>query len=108
MKIWLILFSVYLLGLNFVPCADEISSQQSQETVVSEMEMQQDETEHSQHNMFDDCSPFCHCHCCHVHVTKFQPIDFETLTLNTPKKEFSQIQRFQNGYPSSLLDPPRV
>ena len=60
------------------------------------------------HQDSDLCSPFCQCHCCHIHVLNSEISDL-SLTLN----EISTIvvfyqNRLGKDFNTSLLQPPQV
>lgn len=72
MKIFVILLSFYFLGLNAVPCDDGSGDSEPQQEIQLQEEM-----EHKPNNAVDTCTPFCQCHCCHVHVVDFQKTSSE-------------------------------
>ncbi|MGI0107017.1 DUF6660 family protein [Salinimicrobium sp. WS361] len=82
MKFFAIILSFYFLGLNFIPC-DDIAASESQDTTVVSLEVDQDQ-QGDQHGTSDDCPPFCQCHCCHVHVVRFETSSFEVFEQKTP------------------------
>ncbi|WP_407654632.1 DUF6660 family protein [Catalinimonas niigatensis] len=92
-----------------MPCADEI-----------EVDCTDTNNAHEQlcltHNDFSPqeeapgefCTPFCHCHCCHSHVT-FMEMDWHS----QPVSPFSQKntpyrQQKEYLFPFSIFQPPRV
>jgi hypothetical protein len=87
---------VYFLGLNFVPCEDDPVSQQD----TAEYEQLQQGEQHSPAEA-DDCTPFCQCHCCHIHVlnfgsdtsTIFEPA-ISTLIIQKGERLGEEIPRF--------------
>lgn len=102
MKYFALILSFYFLGLNFVPCEDagELSGK---DPLVQEINQDLKNTP----NDTDDCSPFCQCHCCHVHVTK---LDFtssktieaiSTLIIQKGKNSGQEIPNFH-------FQPPKV
>ena len=60
MRLFALLFSLYLTCLSCLPCADEVQGgvEQAQTTISA--------ASHSDcgHSMGDWCSPLCQCHCC--------------------------------------------
>ncbi|RZJ87070.1 MAG: hypothetical protein EOO60_12620, partial [Hymenobacter sp.] len=60
MRLFALLFSLYLTCLSCLPCADDVPvrGEQTQMTISARS--------HSDggHNMGDWCSPLCQCHCC--------------------------------------------
>ena len=106
MKILLTLFSIYILGLYFVPCSDSVVNvDESHEKVVVAMDHSQGS---SHQNQADQCPPFCQCHCCHVHVTDFNAVGFKPITFPISTELFNPVDSFDEEHPSPLLDPPRV
>lgn len=105
MKIFTLIFSFYLLALNFAPCSDTNVDSSEDSTQI---EFSQSDTGDHDHNLLDTCSPFCHCHCCHVHTLDFglnildlyHPADYKLSTVY-----FDSIGK---DISLSLLQPPRV
>ena len=60
MRLFALLFSLYLTCLSCLPCADDVPvrGEQTQTTISARS--------HSDggHDMGDWCSPLCQCHCC--------------------------------------------
>lgn len=57
----------------------------------------------------DDCSPFCQCHCCHIHVVQLQNPSIENaLPQELERKTFFHRDRFPDDIAHSLFQPPRV
>ncbi|MDT0687419.1 DUF6660 family protein [Autumnicola psychrophila] len=105
MRIAALILSFYFLGLNFLSCADEAELSSSDAEFSTEKLA---ESENPKEPSEDLCPPFCHCHCCHVHVvnlqsTEFVIVDFQISTLISTKLEASE-----KDFSSSLLQPPRV
>ncbi|MGB7841804.1 MAG: DUF6660 family protein [Salinimicrobium sp.] len=104
MKILAVIFSLYFLGLNFVPCEDAVVNLNAQE------QLQQISTadQHSSKSA-DHCTPVCQCHCCHVHVVDYLTAEF-ALVPNLPVSTLI-IQKGQNSgeeIPDFHFQPPRV
>ncbi|WP_051907736.1 DUF6660 family protein [Flavimarina sp. Hel_I_48] len=74
MKNLALLFSIYLLGLNVVLCED------NRITLPADSNMQEitQDTQHLPADS-DNCSPFCQCQCCHVHVVNFYATPFKAV-----------------------------
>jgi len=51
------IFAIWILALNFLPCADSFAI--SGEKAKTELTTQHQGDDHN-----DTCSPFCHCACC--------------------------------------------
>jgi hypothetical protein len=102
-KVFTIILSIYFLALNFVPCGDTITNNGDINTELS----QTLDSSHS-HTTGDMCSPFCHCHCCHVHTIAFDVLEFEPINPLTPKPCIKYFDVRKKGYHNSILQPPRV
>lgn len=107
MRMLAIILSVYFLGLNFVPCDDNGVTENDNEVLV-QLEQSTDAGEHQHNTTGDSCSPFCQCHCCHVHVTQFNVANFQLLTPGISTKEFIHFNSFGQEITNQLLHPPRV
>ncbi|WP_042276703.1 DUF6660 family protein [Nonlabens tegetincola] len=101
MKWFFILFSMYFLALNIMPCGDGVEHDDHIE-IASDHDGCEDNHE-------DLCSPFCICNCCSVqlvfelpYITQFLFSDKTILGDNHYKSPYSII------YPDSEIDPPRV
>ncbi|WP_353935825.1 DUF6660 family protein [Maribacter dokdonensis] len=98
-----IILSVYFLALNFIPCNDvEMSSDDTDIEYVIGMGVNHD------HNASDLCSPFCNCHCCHIHTIESNIISFKTLISINFKENFAHFDSFGKDISHSLLQPPRA
>lgn len=97
-----IILAVFFLGLNFVPC-DDVMYSNHQDTQVQV-------SEHGEHSPLetDSCSPFCQCHCCHVHVTNFNSQAFETLDLPISTLIINKGENLGKELPNFHFQPPRV
>ncbi|MGI4759826.1 MAG: DUF6660 family protein [Janthinobacterium lividum] len=77
MRLFALLFSLYLTCLSCLPCADEVQVcvEQTQQSISA--------ASHSDcsHGMGDWCSPLCQCHCCAGAVVNL----LGTATLAFPK-----------------------
>lgn len=109
MKLIAIIFSVYMLGLNLLPCSDNDASIEngSSATIISTSNVFSD-LDHSHSKTLDTCTPFCTCHCCHVHNIDFGSAVFRPVTPQVFKNEFIHISSLGEEPVRSLLDPPRV
>ena len=103
MKIFTLILSIYLLGLNFAPCNDTIVDNDDIETVYS----QATDSDHN-HNSSDLCSPFCQCHCCHMHTIDFGVTAYETFQQSISKEVFAFFQKPGKDFYLSILQPPKV
>ncbi len=100
------LLSVYLMGLNFIPCDDLAPTAQHQEISIAE---HTDSHQHSQnHEQQDLCSPFCQCHCCHIHILDFNFSEVVIFHPNIPILDIGYANRYGLDIQHSLLQPPQV
>ena len=98
-----ILLSLYFLALNFIPCNDgEMLSDDANSENVIGMDGNHD------HGATDLCSPFCNCHCCHIHTIESNIISFEPLILMNFKEKFAHFDSFGNDISHSLFQPPKA
>jgi len=100
-KILAIILSTYFLALNFAPCDDTgnlVSEQQYEITQGSDNGDCESEL----------CSPFCQCHCCHVHATDFKIADSNLNDPNPTSKIFSHFIESEKDFFNSILQPPQV
>lgn len=103
MKVLALILSIYILGLNIVPCADYDTSTQEVKTEVSQA------LDHDhQHQDSDLCSPFCQCHCCHIHVAQFKTAEYELSNSFILTQLFYYFDGFEKHYNHTLLQPPQV
>ena len=63
---------------------------------------------HSNDTTQDLCSPFCQCHCCHVHVVEILINDFETINNEIFTHQFIHFNNSGKEITKRLLQPPRV
>tara|TARA_R110002072_G_scaffold97577_1_gene214596 strand:+ start:720 stop:1031 length:312 start_codon:yes stop_codon:yes gene_type:complete len=103
MKFIAFILSIYILALNFAPCEDNATSDND-----IKIEISQNSGASEGHNVLDLCSPFCQCHCCHIHATYF---NVEEATIAS-KKIFTDIFMHFDGLGKdihiSILQPPQV
>ncbi|WP_339141138.1 DUF6660 family protein [Croceitalea sp. MTPC5] len=102
MKFLAIILSVYFLALNFVPCSDAGNvSDDSQIASIVDFDGDHDQD-------CELCSPFCQCHCCHVHTIDFGIAQFAPLPLTIPQNSFAHFDSVGKDISLSLFQPPRV
>ncbi len=117
MRLVVFIYSLYLLGLNFVPCGDNLQSkdnfsnsnliEQTATEFLSHKESQEhNESEH--HHELDLCSPFCQCHCCHIHIIQSQNFNYELSVRQNKQQKHRLTQQFLENYQLNLLQPPQV
>ncbi|WP_081868441.1 DUF6660 family protein [Leeuwenhoekiella sp. MAR_2009_132] len=105
MKLLTFIFGLYILTLNALPCTDvnaDVVSDNPQTEVVSASNL-----DHN-HSASDGCTPFCTCHCCHVHTVDFALANFKPITTKISSKIFLHFDSIGEEPINSLLDPPRV
>ncbi|MGY8916421.1 MAG: DUF6660 family protein [Flavobacteriales bacterium] len=106
MKVILFLFSIYFLSLHMIPCND---ANVESHDAVARVEADGDLEDHKNHDPKDQCSPFCPCNCCSVHVItyEFQILDFQHIP-EIKTKISSYNNPLYDGYNDSILQPPRL
>ncbi|WP_394331313.1 DUF6660 family protein [Pricia antarctica] len=103
MKLIAVLLSLFFLALNFIPCNDgELLGDESGIETISAMVANHD------HGASDLCSPFCNCHCCHIHTIESNILSFNPLVLMSFEKTFAHFDNFGKDISHSLLQPPRA
>ena len=103
MKILSIILSIYFLGLNFTPCDDAVAEENE---VQTEFSVAADAD--SDHSSADMCSPFCHCHCCHVHTIDVGMAVFEPLNVIPLQNPLLHFDNLGKDFRNSLFQPPRA
>ena len=101
-KVVAIILSFYFLALNVVPCSDSANNENvSQVVTVIDFD--------GEHNQDCElCSPFCQCHCCHVHTINFGLAAFQPLQPGIPQENFAHFDNLGKELPYSLFQPPQV
>lgn len=86
-----------------MPCSDTgISVNDSQVEFTIDVDMG------SSHNdVTDFCSPFCMCHCCHVHTIDFGIPDFEPIVVDVSLEPCIYFDNVGKELTRSLLQPPQ-
>lgn len=103
MKFLAFILSIYIFGLNLAPCDDYGTVDNGFKTEIS----QALDADH-QHQNSDLCSPFCNCHCCHVHATQFKIVDFTINTTDISTEVFYHFKGLEKDFNPTILQPPRV
>ncbi|MFD1095515.1 DUF6660 family protein [Salegentibacter chungangensis] len=85
-----------------MPCEDSINI----ETDTAEFHKVDTSGHNTSHT--DDCSPFCQCHCCHVHYTNLENTQQELIGLEISKALPEKSDELGEGIPRSFFQPPRV
>ncbi|WP_106791841.1 DUF6660 family protein [Aquimarina sp. Aq78] len=104
MKILVFILSIYFLALNFMPCNDSISI-----TDDSQIENFADSCENHDHSIENDlCSPFCQCHCCHVHVIDLNINTYQLVSPEISTELFAHFDSVGKEISSTPFQPPQV
>lgn len=103
MKLLAFILSIYIFALNLAPCEDKAMSDNEAKTEIS----QAGDDDH-QHQGLDLCSPFCHCHCCHIYATDFTIADYTITTTTISTEVFFHCNGLEKDFNSSILQPPQV
>ncbi|WP_373422834.1 DUF6660 family protein [Halomarinibacterium sedimenti] len=101
MKFLSFILSIYFLALNFSPCEDL-------SVVSDELKTEISQNTNDGHLDFDLCSPFCQCHCCHIHVTHFKVVEYNLSSSLISTKVFHYFEGMESNFSSSLFQPPQV
>ncbi len=102
MKFLTLLLAIYFFALNFYPCGDVIVDHEDIKVEISF----DHNTEH-EHCDLDLCSPFCQCHCCHVHTSDLVFHHYSILKFPYSKSIFGHFEKINEGATFKLLQPPR-
>ncbi|MEC7772142.1 MAG: DUF6660 family protein [Bacteroidota bacterium] len=102
MKVLTVILSFYFLALNIVPCGDSVQANGDSQ-VVSVVDFDGD---HGQDGEL--CSPFCQCHCCHVHTIDFGILEFEPIQVDISNESFVHFDKHGKDFTPSLYQPPKV
>lgn len=97
------MLAIYILALNLISCEDTGVQVNEDEIRISQVFGDNHENQSA-----DLCSPFCNCHCCHVHATNFKPVAFETITITIPTDVFFHFNGLEKSFQTSILQPPQV
>ena len=103
MKFLAFILSIYILALNFAPCEDNGNADNNVKIEIS----QSGDINHA-HNVIDLCSPFCQCHCCHIHATQFNLEEFTVASHKISTELFLHFDSLGKDISNSILQPPRV
>ncbi len=101
MKFFVVILSMYVLGLTVMPCFDAHSAVKSQSDITIVIDNQ------NGHESIDLCSPFCFCTCCQ---SLFE-FSFEEFILPRPDgiDQFSDfIEKNQKSPTISFWRPPKI
>lgn len=105
MKHLILLFAVIFAGIALVPCQDAAASEKACGTEVNGHEAADP---HSDETPEDLCSPFCSCHCCHIHKVRIAASanTLLPLTAEESKEALTPMLLSKNFF--SIWHPPKV
>lgn len=77
--------------------------------VHEDVEQTVDKGDHDDHDHEDECSPFCQCNCCSIHVISFEMETIEFAILPQINSQISfYITPIYDGFDGSILQPPQL
>lgn len=103
MKFLAFILSIYIFALNLALCEDNVAL----DNIVNTEILQAIGDDH-QNQDSDLCSPFCQCHCCHVHILDFGIASFNPFQDTILKENFSHFDSLGKDIHYSLLQPPKI
>ena len=106
MKLLNLLFSIYIIALSCMPCADaEINIGNKTASIYTETNLPLDK----HHD--DTCSPFCICNCCHWNGF-YKTIDYADITVGikiaTEKTTIEYTSTLFSNFRNSIWQPPQI
>ena len=108
MKVFLIIFSVFILFLSISPCCDSDGCIETSKTIDK---IHSTSKEHQDKEHQDFCSPFCVCACCsHSIATSklFQAFYEITIVLEENYKQNHYTSNFLSKFEPSIWQPPKI
>lgn len=106
MRLFVFIFSTYLLALSIMPCTDMQNGQDDR----SSHQLEQTRDNHSDSS--DLCSPFCLCSCCGTvseNLLQFEAFDFSKAKTNATLQLTSYYNPyFIAGFYGNIWQPPKV
>jgi hypothetical protein len=105
-KLLTILFSIYIIVLSCLPCADA-GKAVGKSSVTVHTEKQSTTDEHSD----DACSPFCICNCCHYsdfHKTTDSIIKGISLAIFIEEQTTEYTSTLFSTFQNSIWQPPQI
>ncbi|WP_073094023.1 DUF6660 family protein [Cyclobacterium lianum] len=105
MKIACYILSFYFIVLSGMACADTVPLKDS-ENSITVIKTANDNHNHDHNQGWDGCSPFCVCHCCHVHFLSTAGVDFTHL-VKLSAVYTSYFQDFRSIEISGFIKPPK-
>ncbi|WP_223552089.1 DUF6660 family protein [Aestuariivivens sp. NBU2969] len=102
MKFIALLLSIYIFGLNLVPCEDNGKFTDEVKTEISQVQC----NDH-QHQDRDLCSPFCSCECCHICILSFNAVDYIIQNPFVSTEVFYYKGGLEKNFNFYILQPPQ-
>ncbi|WP_157447121.1 DUF6660 family protein [Cytophaga aurantiaca] len=107
MRIFIAIFSIYIIVLSMMPCTDAVTCEKDIHT--------KEQTATHQHNHREDeadsCSPFCVCACCGVSGVIFSSpklFFIRTKKATTPVLASTYNSEFISTYYYTFWQPPKI
>ncbi len=101
MKVFAIIFSVYLLALSIVPCTDgEVRTVQNEPAKITHSQNQ-----NIHPNKKDYCTPFCTCYCCNTTTVTFK-LNVQKVKIKHPHQIKEQFPFIESNYISDFYGSP--
>ncbi|MGJ1265162.1 DUF6660 family protein [Sphingobacterium spiritivorum] len=89
MKIFVFIFSVYMLGMSILPCTDALYECTANNNQLVEIGLSHEDNHKTEHKDF--CSPFCSCQCCGTITVAIS--DFNITEVVSPKLKLNAKQK---------------
>ena len=99
-----LILAIYILALNFAPCAD---NDEAKDLATTSIELVDTDNNH-EHSDLDLCSPFCQCNCCQIFVTYHNLADLEIISKGISTEIYLHLDGFGKDITGPLLHPPRL
>lgn len=105
MKHLILIFAVIFSGIAIMPCQDAAASEIACSTEMSGHEATD---AHSDETAEDLCSPFCACHCCHIHKVRIAASVNTLLPLTAEESKEALTAALLSKNFFSIWHPPKV
>jgi hypothetical protein len=103
MKLFTLLFGIYMLLLSGLPCSDADECGPAKEKISTTSNRK------DQHREKDNCTPFCNCACCAAPVSLQQPVIYRLPKPAFLAKKYPVIDiNFTSSGRSAIWQPPRL
>ncbi|MFI2744209.1 DUF6660 family protein [Zhouia sp. PK063] len=103
MKFVALIFALYILSLHLFSCTDAVVNSNQTETTLTSLS----DNNHD-HQDVDLCTPFCTCHCCHVHTIDAPIVSVHYFSVHIPTSLYTYSEQIIEEPLYVLLDPPRI